>query len=293
MILHEALQILEQDGYLAGRSIRTLCLTQYFHVVQLDNGSVGSCMNYAKLNVDDIGALEQRMVSLQANDPLLLEWLFRTSEPWRHIGCDDDVGELLIHSLRATVVSALSAHLLKAGGDRSFIAGDICPFDPCADARRAVVIGFGGYLGVMARHDSIVELHVADLGYPDPGGAMEQAIECYRRDHPEKCITISSGHDTRERLRKADVISITGSALCNGTLETLLSYAGRETYVIVQGQSAAIHPAALFRRGVDLVVTTLKPTQLVELARRDAGGQPMRTLLEGGLPRIYCREIDQ
>ncbi|MFZ0603302.1 MAG: DUF364 domain-containing protein, partial [Roseiarcus sp.] len=80
----------------------------------------------------------------------------------------------------------------------------------------------------------------------------------------------------------ADLVCITGSALCNGSMEQLLRAASGCGRVIVQGQSAAVHPAAFFGRGVAMVSTTLKPANLIDLP--DAAA---RRALEGGLAAVY------
>ena len=287
MILLETLEQLEKEGLLAGRSVQRVCLTQYFHVVELDDGSVGAAMNYAHLTVEEVCALRGQVTALLPGDPLLLHWLFDEDRPWRRLACSPEPGRLLTMSLQVALLSALSAPLFHAGGGEGFVVESHCSEDFFQGARRAVVVGFGGYLRRLVRDEAILELHVVDLKYPDPEGCMEKEIAGYRQEYSRKNITISDGSDIASHLRRADLVTITGSALCNGTLESLLRHAQPQTRVIVQGQSAALHPRALFRRGVDLVVTTIKPPRLVELAERDPVGDPLKPLLEGGLPVIY------
>jgi len=130
-------------------------------------------------------------------------------------------------------------------------------------------------------------LHVVDLAYPKFQQEIDKALDDYRKRAPAKTITVSDGHDTAELMQQVDLVSITGSALCNGTLDSLLSWAKAVPRVIVQGQSAAIHPKILFERGVDLVATTLKPHQVVSAAKADTSGSALRPFFEGGLPWIY------
>ena len=288
MILLETLGQLKKEGLLTGRSIQRICLTQYFHVVELDDGSVGAAMNYAPLTVEEVRGLRDQVTALLPGDPLLLHWLFDEEQPWQRLACSPVPGKLLTMSLQVALLSALSAPLFHAGGGEGFLVKTHGSDDLFCGARRAVVVGFGGYLRRLARDEAISELHVVDLKYPDPEGRMEKEIAGYRQKYSQKNITISDGSDIALHLRQADLVTITGSALCNGTLESLLRHTGPQTRVIVQGQSAALHPAALFRRGVDLIVTTIKPPRLVELAERDPVGESMKPLLEGGLPALYC-----
>jgi hypothetical protein len=286
-ILDETLQILQDHGALAGRRIRALHLTPYFTVVALDGDDVGACMSYYTLSPSTMETIGRRLADALAEDPLLLRWLW--DGPAARCG-DVPPGQerLVVTALKTAVLSALSAPILRSGGDAAFSVHRSQPFDPFATARRALVIGFGGYLDHLARTEHITELHVSDLLYDRERAKMEAAVETYRRLAPGKRITLSNGGDTRERLREADAVAITGSALANGTMEDLLQAGGPQTRVVVQGQSAAIEPSALYRRGVHLVATTLKPQKLVNLAAEDPSGEAMRPLLEGGLPTLYC-----
>jgi uncharacterized protein (DUF4213/DUF364 family) len=114
-------------------------------------------------------------------------------------------------------------------------------------------------------------------------------LELYKDKFPEKVITFSDGSDNRERLARADLVSITGSAFCTGTMDALLKNARTCKTIILQGQSAAVFPEVLFEKGVSLVSTTIKPANLLELAMNDP--QQFKALLEGGLPIIYAEPL--
>ena len=278
MILEETLTTLRAGGLVEGRALRDVHLTPYFSVVGLDDGSVGAAMSYYG-RPDDL----RRLVPAPSPaDPLLIGWLFR--EP----GADeDDRSWLLRLSLRTAVLGALSARCIQAGGDGTFSATAELPFDLYAGARRALVVGFGGFMDRFAAAPGIEHLHVCDLGYAARRGQLEREADTFRAAHPGKRITLSSGSDLTERLGESDLVSVTGSALCNGTLEMILEGVKPGQTVIVQGQSASIHPAALFRRGVRAVATTLKPPELAGRAAEDPTGQNLRPFLEGGLRWVY------
>lgn len=279
-ILDETLRHLTAAGEVAGRAIRSLHLGPYFTVVELDDGSVGACMSYYDTRGPGLETARREIAARTAEDPLLLDFLFGAGRP--------GPGQRpVVECLRATVVSALSARLLGRGGDATFTATGSPPFDPFAGARRALVIGFGGYMDALAHAGHVEELHIRDLSYGAGQAKMDATVARYRQLYPRKTITIADGRDTAERLREVDAAAITGSALCNGTLDGLLDQARGGARVVVQGQSAAIHPRALFDRGVRVVVTTLKPPELVRLAAADPSGESMRPLLEGGLPQVY------
>ena len=275
-ILDETLELLREKVPFDGRSIDSIYLSGYFNALRLDDGSTGSCMSYCRFRTEAAAMnsrkeLEERLPS----DPLLLGHLFSGD------------ADFLQMSLRACFVSALSAPLIASG-----TGVDVAHrFDPSVfgGARRAVVLGFGGYFDYIVRHTAIAEVHLGDLSYNLRRGRIDRRLADYRQHYPDKTITVSSGFDNDERLAAADLVSITGSALCNGTMEEVLEQSQRCRTVIVQGQSASIYPERLFERGVSLVSTTLKPSTLIETARTDKAA--FRRALEGRLPAVYLRPV--
>jgi Putative heavy-metal chelation len=254
-------------------AVRTIYLSNYFNALQLDDLSVGAAMNYCRFKSED--AVRRAVADLEAklpSDPLLLDYLFAPGEP-----------DLLQLSLKTCLVSALSRqHLRQPAGFRVQTA-----FDPglLPDVRSAVVVGFGGYMDYLIRRTGTCRIHVSDLDYIRRAKRMDAAMDWYRRMCPDKEITVSDGSDTRQRLASADLVSITGSAFCSGTMDELLEAARRCETVIVQGQSASVIPEVLFERGVTLMSTTIKPNHLIEVGRTDR--DEFRALLEGKLRPIF------
>lgn len=257
---------------LPARRIRRLVLGSYFTGVELDDGSVGAAMSYYRLRAGQLAAVSAELQVQLRSDPLLS----RTLAGWRR-------SDALDRSLRVAIASALAAPVIRAGGDETFVASPTCPFDPFEGRRRAVVVGFGGYLRTLAAHRDVRAVHVLELTLEQRRRAIFAEIEALSARHPGVAITVSDGSDARDRLLCADVICITGSALCNGTMDGLLALAPRSARIVVQGQSASVHPAALFERGVDLAATTLKPRSLIDLLCAGRG----RELLEGRIPWTY------
>ncbi len=279
MILRETLEVLRERGRLGGQALESLHLTPYFTVVELSDGSVGAAMSY----YGRPDYLRSQVPLPTAEDPLLLRWLFpgdTTPTPGSRM-------PLVRLSVATAVLGALSAPLIRGGGDGTFAATDVLPFEPFAGARRAVVIGFGGYMPQLASAPGIERLHVCDLGYPGRRAEMDPVLEGYRSAFPSRTISISDGSDLAAQVRETDLVCVTGSALCNGTLDRILEITPGTVRVIVQGQSASLHPSALFRRGVWFVATTIKPPELVRAAAADPTGKSLRPYLEGGLPRRY------
>jgi hypothetical protein len=276
-ILDQTLDRLRQRLALHALKIDAIYLSNYFNVVRLNDGSTGACMNYFRFKSP--AAAEQTEVKLLAQaerDPLLFEYL-------------NDGGELhlLQLSLKTCVASALSQNLL-AREDLFRVTRRFEPriFPP---AESAVVIGFGGYMEYLIHMTDIRRVHVSDLYMQRRRKTIQNRLKYYGEKFPDKVITFSDGSDNRERLAAAELVSITGSAFCSGTMDELLEDARDCKTVIIQGQSAAVSPEVLFEAGATLVSTSIKPANLVELGRNNP--PQFRALLEGGLPVIYIEPL--
>lgn len=273
-ILQETMAALEARRGIEGRRIVGIHLSTYFTLVETDNGSVGACMSYYQLNAAVIRDVQRLLEGALPHDPLLQNFL---ATP----------GGALASALRATIVSALSARFLRSSGDDAFAVGDDAPYDMFGGVRRALVVGFGGYMERLADHPSVEALYVTDLSYDRRRVEMDEKLAEYRQRHPHKRFVVSDGSDAAALFKQVDAAFITGSALCNGTLDDLLPLARPCPRVVIQGQSASILPVALFARGVDLAVTTLKPPTLLRDARSLGGEAKLRSAMESGSSQIY------
>lgn len=276
-ILDETLARLRERDPTHAPQIESLYLSNYFNVIRLSDGSTGACMNYFRFKSPE--AIEKTQSWLLKNvqaDSLLTDYLSEGDEP-----------DLLQLSLKTCLVSALSQNLLKRA-DTFRVSRRFDPrFFPPVES--AVVIGFGGYMNYLIHMTDIRRIHVSDLWIHQRARSIQRRLELYRHKFPEKVITFSDGSDNRERLARADLVSITGSAFCTGTMDALLEDSRHCQTVILQGQSAAVFPEVLFEKGVSLVSTTIKPPNLLDLAMNDP--QQFKILLEGGLPVIYAEPL--
>lgn len=269
-ILESALERIPRRAIQA-RRIARLRLHRVFSIVELDDRSTGAAMNYAGLSHAERERMRRGFEDALPNDPLLL----RTTA-----SCEGPAGL----SLRAAVASALVMPAIRAGGDATFRASRQSPFSFFENVRIAVVVGFGGYIHMLAIRPEVEELHVLDLSYAARRQKMDDAVARYRKRRPGLNMTVSDDSALLGRIApRADVICITGSALCNGTLEGLLDSSKGCKRLIVQGQSAAIHPAEMFDRGVDAVATTIKPPNLIDLADLDL----LDSVLEKDTSAVY------
>lgn len=277
--------------YLEGRDIKAqvteLHLTNFFTTVELDDGSIGACMSYDHYpdNILDIleGRLQRHCVHpFAVQDVETLRRIVAEHVP------DARQQDYIVASLTASIVSALSAPFIRNGGDEWFEVRKQRPENWTKDAETALVVGFGGFLKpLIAEQNKVKNVHVIDFYYDHKSSGFREELAALSAAHPAKCVTGSRQLEHAAELRKFDLISITGSTFCNGTLEYFLPHVRSDAIVILQGQSASVHPKALFEAGVSWVATTLKPPTLGQLARGGHDGDKLRPLLQGGLPWIY------
>jgi hypothetical protein len=287
-ILDETLGVLLKRSLTSASRITAMRLTPFFTVVEIDGAYLGASMSYYGLAREVQDQTESALMDRIPRDPLLTGWLLNGQRPDLPLGEQADQTVALETALRAAVTSALSAPWLLLGGDATFSVASVRPGDPFGAIERALVVGFGGYAPGLARARHIKRLDICDLAYSSHPDAMDRFAREHEMRQPGKVIHVSDGRDLPELMARADAVAITGSALSNGTMDDLLSHAPRGRPIIVQGQSGAIHPIALFRHGVTFVQTTLKPRALIDLAREDWTGNAMRGLLEGSrLPPLF------
>lgn len=281
-ILRQTLEFLLADGQAQDRRIAALYLNNYFTVVRLDDQSIGVCMSSFCFSASELGAMKQSLRSRLASDPLLL----------RYAEAEADAGGVA-GSIRAAVANALSAPALRRGSDTFFTSSTTRPNHFFAGIDSAVVIGWGGLFDFLVRRTTALRIHVSELQYYSKKERIDAKLDAYRAQYPYLDLTISDGSDVEERLSTADLVAITGSTLGNNTLESLLRMSRSCPRVVLQGQSAAIHPRYLFEAGVKLVATSNKPPAVAEAADTDPTGNALRPFFEGGLTRIYLEPRSQ
>jgi hypothetical protein len=275
-ILDRTLDFLLSKESVRGRRVTDVYLNNYFTVIRLDDDSVGACMSSFHLSAAMLAESERRVRALLPNDPLLLRYV---GESMERAG--------IPASLKAALANAFSAPVLRAGGDEFFTVLKGRPNHYFSDIDYAVVIGWGGLFEFLLQRTTALRIHVSELRYATKKEEIEAKLNIYRARYPYLELTISDGSDIREHLSAADFIAITGSTLGNSTLDELLDLSSNCRRVILQGQSTGIHPCYLFKAGVHLVATSIKPVAVAEAAAADPTGKTLRPFFEGGLPRIY------
>ena len=276
-IIRETLRYLIASTSAINRHVVNIRITNYYTLIELDDGSVGACLSDFILNDKELQNREIECLNRCINDKLLLEFA-------QEFGNRDGVAR----AIGVAVTSALSAPIIKNHGDSIFFVRHEFPEEYFNDIENAVLIGFGGVLEYLLMVKSLRRLHISDLRYPLYSEAINRSLAKYRQQHPDVKISISDGSSTDKHLQKADFVSITGSTLGNNTLENLLEAANMCDKVLMQGQSAAIHPKFLYKAGVNLVATTLKPRVLIGASYAEGSGVGLEKYMENGcMPPVF------
>jgi len=266
--------------------LTALHLTRFFTVAILDDSSTGAAMSYYTLSDEALWRLERYLMDF-CGGPIDIGRLVTLQDKLGTEIEDSTERAYIAASVMTSIASALSSKFIRAGGDECFQVIHRLPTNWTKGAESALVVGFGGFLEPLIETETMKEIHVVDLRYERKKDEFSSQIQIWKQNHPCKMITASAEVSHETGLRKFDLLSITGSTLCNGTLEFFLSNVREDAIVILQGQSASLYPQVLFQSGVQWVATTLKPATLGTLARERRDGAPMRPLLQGGLPWLY------
>ncbi len=226
-----------------------------FTVVRLNDGSFGSAGNYDVQNHTrnyDCDAFRRERLLSSESDPLLTNVL-RNPRSFADL------------SLKVAILSALSQSLLVEGP--LFESGLKCTSYTNADhilkpllreGDRVVLVGYGGAFDLFCVSRKVRQLIICDLMFATPkyrkiAWARAKTIS----QNPSK-ISLVCDPETEAFREPPDIVYITGSALCNGTMERLLELAMRSREIVVQGPSCSLYPIELFRRGITLLLTNRK-----------------------------------
>lgn len=275
-ILKQTIEDLKKIDDLSSYSIEEISLVSDFSVVKLNDGSVGSSLNYANAlcleKEYDPADYEKSLKAKIAGDPLLLNYLNQAKSP-------QDI------SLLTSVISALSQKFLTAEFLRK---KDVLPREVNGFAEIAeilseqidrnidvAIIGFEGLSSFFLQNQFITNLYLIDYNFsPRRGKFYELAklslAKMLRRKSNQAKVQINDGAEIKSIINSVDWLIISGSALCNDSLENILS-AAKAKKIILQGPSCSILPFELFKRGVTDIFTTKKNLIELEYSRLGQG----------------------
>ena len=216
---------------------------QGWNVVIGTHGQCGMAMSFA--GRDDIFGQQQldirKLKTFIGRDLFSVGSAYLRSESWHE------------RSIGVAAMIALSQPLITTESlrERGFeIAEEGTDFASCLNPDDVVaVVGYGG--GIKRLIGKCRELHVTDLR-PRENFQTMLVTDNKIGFVPEEAI-IHSERDNKEVLGNATAVSITGSALVNGTFDELIQYTRKARLVTVYGGSAGMIPDELFAKGVHMV----------------------------------------
>jgi len=139
--------------------------------------------------------------------------------------------------------------------------------DAVGQARTVGVVGFGGFMEMCASLPGIARVLVADMHIAHRHEQVAATIGRLNAQYPApriECI----GSDIQRLQDMCDVVQITASALCNGTMDDLLD-ALAEVPLIMVGPSGSVAPGPWFRRGAKLVCTEMRDDRYLRAYQYD------------------------
>lgn len=226
-----------------------------FSTVLLNDGSIGSAGNYdvqnhtPNFNPDSLKRKYQKAIP----EDSLLEKTLRN---------DFTLTSL---SLRVAIISALSQSLL---GNETLSRFEL----NCRDIHKpedvlesilqsndsVIIFGFGGLLEAIYQSKKFASLVVCDVLF-DHAWFLDRARKKLKlMSINPRFVKLISPKSANRFVSCSHVCFITGSALCNGTMENLLTLASPCREVVIQGPSCSLFPLEFFKRSATSVLTTRK-----------------------------------
>lgn len=250
--------------------VSDLCLDSLFTSIRLSDGSVGVAMNYdleghTTLTTQQIDDTRLHLLSLLSEDPLLWECLEAKS--------DSDAQRALLVAL----LSALSAPLLaddealKEQGLRADAGRLKLDAFSHLGATSVTVVGFGGYLEEALSQSWLQRVCCCDYLANDEGFRQRNPypFQIAEKARERMEVVYDDGGRIHELIESADIVCMSASTLCNGSLESLLpaNTNGRKV-IILEGPSGGVLPGPLFERGVTHLVHNPVDVDFVDLSHR-------------------------
>lgn len=168
-------------------------------------------------------------------------------------------GGMLFHTVKIVVLNALSALFMTKSVYHIVDDRDALDLIDLGVVRKVAMVG-----AIPPFMDRLKKIKDLDLH------VIEKKIESFRGDEIRFYVPAT---EAASLLSLCDTVIITGAAIANGSMETLLGYTGKARHVIVAGPTAGFIPDALFSRGVGLVssVVVTDPDKTLDLLAEGKG----------------------
>lgn len=160
-------------------------------------------------------------------------------------------------TVRLVVMNALSTPLNEGRYRSAAQDSDVLDLLDLTTAKRVAMVGAIPPFVSRLRHLEWLRLEVIEKN------------EALAQDVRQFCIPTEQ---TEQVLASCDVALITGAAVANGTIDTLLQWVSPEALVIVVGPTASFVPGALFGRGVAIAsgIIVRDPDKTIDMVSEGA-----------------------
>lgn len=165
---------------------------------------------------------------------------------------------ILFQTVRLVVMNALAAPLHTQGKYRVIEGPDVIDLLNLDRVKRITMVGAIIPFIERLKHSPGIELKV-----------VEKKSETLGDDVKRFCVPLE---ETQRALSECDVAVITGAAIANGTIDSLLNWKSPGALAIIAGPTASFVPDALFSRGVAVAsgVVVTDPDQAVDMVSEGA-----------------------
>lgn len=251
----------------AALAIADICLDNLFVSIRLNDGSVGAAMNYDlegahSITYAQVDQTRRELLERLQRDPLLWEYLRQPS---------DSLGR---QALFVALLSALSAPKLldvawldRQGWSSTAQRISLRSFQHLKP-RTVTVVGFGGFLEEALAQDWLEQVNCIDFLANDPEFQRINPYPFELKDKAKMQVIYDDGTNGRALIDESDIVCISASTLCNGSLESLLPSPRDRRIVILEGPSGGVLPGPLFERGVTHLVHNPVDIDFVQMSHR-------------------------
>jgi len=253
IILPTYKHLLEKKG-LKQISIKQILLDIY-PLVELNDGTIGTCLCF-----DGWGEFRGNIIENAVADENL------------NIHLDDNIISFNNHpfflSLYDCLLSAMSIEEIKKEFNVIYMENDSNYWDIIRENDLIIKIGFASYnIDYRILKNKIVgfDNHLND---PIRTQQINKDISYIKERNPAIEIEIMPTVNN-DILNKADIVFISGSAICNNSLYNILKNCKKAREIILIGRSALIHPYHLFKLGVTQIISSIPPKNLFNLAKEN------------------------
>jgi uncharacterized protein (DUF4213/DUF364 family) len=240
---------------LEGLVVERAVLGLFFTGVKLNNGSGGLCFTPVK-EIPQAVCCPSEAKAMPLSGGL-------TGRPVRKFMEDLFHENILRRTLAIAVLNALSASRWKAAAehDHYTLETRIDAFDTIDLIPGCKTVVVGALVPMLKKLlDTGSDFTVLEQ---DPSTLKPREMPYYLP--PERAPEV---------VPKADILVITGAAILNGTLPSLLDMARKNAYILVAGPTASMLPGAFFSRGVSCLggVLVTKADELLDIIGEGGSG---------------------